>query len=65
MAEAARYSNSKSKRGIVAEALAAVRAKGKKEENYRDKLQKIRNLTSGLKMRSSSQDIIRNDRTSR
>lgn len=68
MAEAAKYSNSKSKRGIVAEALAeyiAVRAKDKRKESYRERLQHVRNITAGLRTRSSSHDIIKNDRLSR
>lgn len=68
MAEAAKYSIAKSKRGIVAEALTeyiAIRAKSKREESYRDRLQQIRNVTAGLRINSRSDDIIRNDRNSR
>ena len=66
MREAGKYSAARSKRGIVAEALAtyvAVKSEEQRRLNYRERLAGVRSrLTKTGKKRTPAQELIRADR---
>ncbi len=67
LAEAMKYSTSRSKRGVVHEALAAyvtAKAEQQRVDSYRDRLDRIRRTlaASGPKRHVSSSDLVRADR---
>lgn len=65
LAEAMKYSLSKSKRAVVQEALetyvAAKRAEAQ-QASYREKLERMRRKLSGIRPTESAHDIVRRDR---
>lgn len=68
VAEAQKYSKAKSKRALVEEALAAFVAMKTEEQRratYKDRLDRIRDRTNTVKLRSDTRDILRKDRDSR
>jgi Arc/MetJ family transcription regulator len=68
LAEASKYSTSRSKRRLIHEALAtfvAVKAEERRRATYRERLERVRGRISGIRLRSDSRDLIRSDRDSR
>ena len=68
LAEAFRYTTTRSKKDLVHEALAAfVTAKQdeRRRLSYRERLQRVRTETERLRSRPQAQDIIRRDRDTR
>jgi Arc/MetJ family transcription regulator len=67
LADAFRYSPTRSKKDLVHEALAAYVAAKQEERrrlSYRERLQKVRTETGRLRVRPQAHDIIRRDRDS-
>lgn len=65
LAEAGRYSPATSKRALVHEALTAYVAQKREElrrQTYAERLQRLRQKTAGLRLRSDSRDLVRQDR---
>jgi Arc/MetJ family transcription regulator len=63
--EAMKYSRARSKRGLVEEALAtyvAVKDKERRRATYSERLRQIQAQTQSIRLRSNSQDIVRQDR---
>lgn len=68
LAEAGRYSSATSKRALVHEALTAYVALKREElrrQTYAERLQRLRQKTAGLRLRSDSRDLVRQDRDAR
>jgi Arc/MetJ family transcription regulator len=68
LAEAFRFSASRSKKALVHEALAAYVAAKKEERrrlSYKERLHKVRSETERLGVRPESHDIVRQDRDTR
>ena len=68
LAEAAKYSTSRSKRSLVHEALAtfvAVKSEERRRATYRERLEKVRALVAGARVGADSRDLVRSDRDSR
>ena len=66
--EALKYSRTHSKRGVVEEALAtyvAVKSEERRRSTYRDRLRQLREKTQGVRLRSDSRTMVRQDRASR
>lgn len=60
-----KYSRARSKRGVVEEALAtyvAVKDKERRRATYSERLRQIQAKTQSVRLRSNSQDIVRQDR---
>ena len=63
--EAMRYSNARSKRAFVEEALRTyvdVKTSEQRRASYRDRLSSIRARTTSLRLKKSAMDIVRADR---
>jgi len=68
LAEAAKYSTSRSKRRLIQEALAtfvAVKAEERRRATYRERLERVRGRLADVRLRSDLRDLIRADRDSR
>jgi Arc/MetJ family transcription regulator len=68
LAEAAKYSTSRSKRRLIQEALAtfvAVKAEERRRATYRERLERVRGRLADIRLRSDLRDLIRADRDSR
>jgi Arc/MetJ family transcription regulator len=68
LVEAMKYSHARSKRGLVEEALAtyvAVKDKERRRATYSERLKQIQAQTQSIRLRSNSQEIVRQDRASR
>lgn len=68
LSEARKYSEARSKRGIVREAMAmyvAVKKQEARTRGYRERLQEIRKQTAGMRLRSDTRDLVREDRDKR
>jgi Arc/MetJ family transcription regulator len=68
IAEALKYSQAKSKRAMVEEALSvyvAVKAEERRRLTYKERLDRLRARTRGLRLNSDTRDILRRDRDSR
>lgn len=68
LAEASKYSHARSKRTLVREALVTFLAVKRDEERslrYRDRLQRLRTRTEGVRLRSDTRDLLRRDRDTR
>lgn len=68
LAEAAKYTSTRSKKGLVQEALSlyvATKREERRRMTYRERLQKIRAQTERLRVRGESHDLIRQDRDTR
>ena len=68
LAQAARYSTARTKRGLVHEALAtyvAVKEEERRRVTYRERLQDVRARLSGVRLGVDSRDLVRSDRDSR
>ncbi len=68
LAEAQKYSNARSKRRLVHEALAtfvAVKAEERRRATYRERLQRVRAHLAGAHLSVDTRDLIRSDRDSR
>ena len=66
--EAMKYSQARSKRGVVEEALAtyvAVKDKERRRATYGERLKQLQSKTQSVRLRSDSRDIVRQDRASR
>ncbi len=66
--EAMKYSQAKSKRGVVEEALAAyvaLKDKERRRATYSERLKQLQAKTQGVRLRSDSRDIVRQDRAAR
>jgi Arc/MetJ family transcription regulator len=66
--EAMRYSKAKTKRALIEEALGLlvrVHAEERRRASYRDRLTALEHKLSGLILRESSLDILRQDRKAR
>ena len=65
---AQKYSKAKTKRALVEEALAtyiAVKQEDERKRAYKDRLSALRNRLAGVKLRTDSREIVRQDRNSR
>lgn len=63
--EAMRYSNARTKRALVEEALRTyvdVKTSERRRASYRDRLSSIHTRTAGLRLAKSATDIVRADR---
>lgn len=68
LAEAAKYSTSRSKRRLIHEALAtfvAVKAEERRRSSYRERLEQVRGRVADKHLRSDLRDLVRSDRDSR
>jgi Arc/MetJ family transcription regulator len=68
LAEAAKYSTSRSKRRLVHEALAtfvAVKAEERRRATYEERLERVRGRLAGVRLKTDLRDLIRTDRDSR
>ena len=68
LAEAAKYSTARSKRGLIHEALAtfvAVKAAERRLATYRERLERVRGRVAGVRLRSDLRDLVRADRDAR
>jgi Arc/MetJ family transcription regulator len=68
LAEAAKYSTSRSKRRLIHEALVtfvAVKAEERRRVTYRERLERVRSRVAGVRLRSDLRDLVRTDRDSR
>ena len=68
LAEARKYSAARSKRGIVAEALAvyvATKHAERRRQTYRERLRDVRQKAAAVRLRSDVRDIVRRDRDAR
>jgi Arc/MetJ family transcription regulator len=68
MADARKYSKAKSKRAVVEEALSAYIAMKAEEErrgSYKERLDGLRAKTRGVRLRSDTRALLRQDRDSR
>jgi Arc/MetJ family transcription regulator len=68
LAEAQKYSNAKTKRALVEEALAAfiaMKAEEKRSRTYKERLQSLRVKTASVRLRSDTRTLLRQDRDSR
>ncbi len=68
LSEAMEYSHSRTKRGLIEEALhtfVRVKVAEKKQENYVRRLNDIRDRLVGLKLRRSPAELLREDRDRR
>ncbi len=66
--EAMRYSNAKTKRALIDDALRTlvrVRAEESRRKSYRDRLIAVQNRLAGLSFRESTTEMIRQDREGR
>ena len=68
LAQAAKYSTTRTKRGLIHGALAtyvAVKEKERRRVTYRERLEKVRARLSGVRLGVDSRDLVRSDRDSR
>ena len=68
LAEAAKYSTSRSKRRLIHEALAtfvAVKAEERRRATYKERLERVRGRLAGVRLKTDLRDLIRTDRDSR
>ena len=68
LAEAQQYSKAKTKRALVEEALAAfiaVKVEERRRLTYKERLERLRNKTNSVQLRSDTRAIIRKDRETR
>lgn len=68
IAEALKYSQAKSKRAMVEEALrvyVAIKAEERRRLTYKERLDRLRSRTRGLRLNSDTRAILRQDRDSR
>jgi hypothetical protein len=68
LAEAAKYTSTRSKRGLVQEALSlyvATKREERRRMTYRERLQKVRAQTERLRGHSDAHDLVRRDRDTR
>ena len=68
MSEARKYCRAKTKKALVEEALAvfiAVKAKERRNQTYKERLDRLRAKTSSVRLRSDTRDIIRKYRNTR
>ena len=68
LAEAAKYTSTRSKKGLVQEALSmyvAVKREERRRMTYRERLQKVRAQTGHLRGRGEAHALIRRDRDTR
>jgi Arc/MetJ family transcription regulator len=68
IARASQYSASRSKRGLIHEALAtfvAVKEEERRSASYRERLARVREHASGVRLKSDTRDLVRKDRDSR
>ena len=68
LAEAKKYSNAKTKRALVEEALTAfiaMKAEEKRSFTYKEKLQRLLAKTASVRLRSDTRTLLRQDRDSR
>ena len=68
LAEARKYSNARSKRALVEEALCAfiaLKAKEKRQWTYKERLDKLRAKTLSVRSRSDTRALLRQGRDSR
>jgi Arc/MetJ family transcription regulator len=66
--EAKKYSNAKTKRALVEEALTAfiaMKAEEKRSLTYKEKLQSLLAKTASVRLRSDTRTLLRQDRDSR
>jgi Arc/MetJ family transcription regulator len=66
VAEAQRYSEARTKRALVEEALRTyveVKAEKLRRETYRDRVTDLQQRTAGLRLRTSPSDVLREDRS--
>ena len=66
--EAMKYSQARSKRGVVEEALAtyvAMKDKERQRVTYGERLKQLQAKTQSVRLRSDSRDIVRQDRATR
>jgi Arc/MetJ family transcription regulator len=64
--EAMRYSEARSKRALVEEALRTyvdIKTSERRRSSYRDRLASIRGRTTSLRLKKSATDIVRADRS--
>jgi len=68
LAEAAKYTSMRSKKGLVQEALSlyvATKREERRRMTYRERLQRVRSQTERLRGHGDSHDLIRRDRDTR
>ncbi len=68
VAEAAKYSTARSKRGLINEALAtfvAVKSEERRRATYRERLARVRGQLAGVRLPIDSRDLVRSDRDTR
>lgn len=68
LAEAAKYTSTRSKKGLVQEALAlyvATKREERRRMTYRERLQKVRAQTERLRGHSDTHSLVRRDRDTR
>lgn len=65
MDEAGKYARSRTKRGIVKEALAtyvALKTEELRRRTYKDRLEKVRTKAAKVRLSSDTRDVVRQDR---
>ena len=68
LAQAMKYASTKSKRGVVHEALAtyvATKNETRRRQTYRERLHRVREKTANIHLAEDSRDLLRKDRDSR
>ncbi len=68
LAEASRYSTARSKRALIHEALSAFvasKAEERRRASYRERLERVRQRSSRLRLRTDTRALVRADRDSR
>jgi len=68
LAEAAQYTATRSKKGLVQEALSlyvATKREERRRMTYRERLQRVRAKTGGLRAHSDAHELVRRDRDTR
>ena len=68
LAEARKYTKAKNKRAIVEEALTAyvaLKARERKKQTYKERLDRLRSRTKSIRLSSDTRDILRQDRDNR
>jgi Arc/MetJ family transcription regulator len=68
LAEARKYTKAKNKRAIVEEALTAfvaLKARERKKQTYKERLDRLRSRTRSIRLFSDTRDVLRQDRDNR
>jgi Arc/MetJ family transcription regulator len=68
LTEAAKYSASRTKRGLIQDALVtfvAVKSEERRRATYRERLERVRERMATVRLRSDSRDLVRADRDTR